>query len=96
MVKISVADTGIGIREEDLPRLFQKFEQLDSGISRKYDGTGLGLAITNSLLICMEGKSGLKVNMVKGVISSFYCPSEGKIALHKLHCSLNLLRTNLS
>jgi two-component system CheB/CheR fusion protein len=56
MVKISVADTGIGIKEEDLPRLFQKFEQLDSGISRKYDGTGLGLAITKQLVEMHRGR----------------------------------------
>jgi PAS domain S-box-containing protein len=56
MVKISVTDTGIGIKEEDLPRLFQKFEQLDSGISRKYEGTGLGLAITKQLIEMHGGK----------------------------------------
>jgi signal transduction histidine kinase len=56
MVKISVTDTGIGIKESDLPRLFQKFEQLDSGISRKYEGTGLGLAITKQLVEMHGGK----------------------------------------
>jgi PAS domain S-box-containing protein len=56
MVKISVADTGIGIKEEDLPRLFKMFEQLDSGISRKYEGTGLGLAITKKLVEMHRGK----------------------------------------
>jgi len=56
MVKISVVDTGIGIKEEDFPRLFQKFEQFDSGISRKYEGTGLGLAITKQLVEMHGGK----------------------------------------
>jgi signal transduction histidine kinase len=39
-----------------LPRLFQKFEQLDSGIARKYEGTGLGLAITKQLVEMHGGK----------------------------------------
>ncbi len=50
MAKISVSDTGIGIREENVGKLFQKFEQLESGISQKYGGTGLGLAITKQLI----------------------------------------------
>lgn len=78
MVKISVDDTGIGIKEEDLPRLFRKFEQLDSGISRKYEGTGLGLAITKQLVdmhggkICVESKYGQGSNFI------FLLPIGGK------------------
>jgi signal transduction histidine kinase len=44
--KLVIKDTGIGIKSEDLPRLFQDFEQLDSGNSRRYEGSGFGLAFT--------------------------------------------------
>ena len=47
---ISVIDTGIGISEEDLRRLFKPFVQLDSGLARKYEGTGLGLALVKQLV----------------------------------------------
>jgi len=50
MAKFSVSDTGIGIREEDMKKLFTEFEQLDSGITKKYGGSGLGLAITKRLV----------------------------------------------
>jgi signal transduction histidine kinase/CheY-like chemotaxis protein len=45
-VEIAVTDTGIGISEEDLPRIFQEFQQLESGPDRHQQGTGLGLALT--------------------------------------------------
>jgi signal transduction histidine kinase/ActR/RegA family two-component response regulator len=48
-VAISVWDTGIGIAEQDLGRLFQPFVQLDSSLSRQYAGTGLGLSLVRSL-----------------------------------------------
>jgi len=48
-VSISVWDKGIGISEQDLPRLFQPFVQLDSSLSRQYAGTGLGLALVQRL-----------------------------------------------
>lgn len=56
MVQISVSDTGIGIKEENVGKLFHKFEQLESGITRKYGGTGLGLAITKQLVELHGGR----------------------------------------
>lgn len=52
---IAVSDTGIGIREEDLPRLFKAFHQIDTGLSRKHEGTGLGLSICKKLVGLMGG-----------------------------------------
>ncbi|MEI7847411.1 MAG: PAS domain-containing protein, partial [Chloroflexota bacterium] len=49
LVIITVWDTGIGIRSEDLPRLFQAFVQLDGSLTRQYNGTGLGLALVRRL-----------------------------------------------
>jgi PAS domain S-box-containing protein len=48
-VQITVWDTGIGIHEEDIPRLFQSFVQLDARLARQYNGTGLGLALVRKL-----------------------------------------------
>lgn len=50
IVEIAVADTGIGIKAEDLSRLFQRFTQLDASIVKQYHGAGLGLALTKSLV----------------------------------------------
>ncbi len=58
--RISVKDTGIGIGEEDMPKLFQKFQQLDSSLSRPADGSGLGLFICKQLVTLMEGEIGVE------------------------------------
>jgi signal transduction histidine kinase len=50
LAHITVWDTGIGIRSEDLPRLFQSFVQLDASLERQYNGTGLGLALVKRLV----------------------------------------------
>ncbi|MBX3146779.1 MAG: PAS domain S-box protein [Gemmatimonadales bacterium] len=55
VVRIRVADTGPGIRTEDLASLFQPFRQLDVGMARRHDGTGLGLAICRRLASLMGG-----------------------------------------
>src|SRR5947209_16867550 len=44
--EVRIQDTGIGIKQEDMDRLFVEFQQLDTGASRTYPGTGLGLALT--------------------------------------------------
>jgi signal transduction histidine kinase len=47
---LSIQDSGIGIRGEDFPKLFEKFRQLDASHNRRYEGTGLGLALTKQLV----------------------------------------------
>ena len=54
-VTFTVWDTGIGIAATDLPRLFQPFTQLDSGLNRQYGGTGLGLALVQRLVRAHQG-----------------------------------------
>jgi signal transduction histidine kinase len=54
-VKISVADTGIGVSLEKQDRLFQTFSQVDGERTRQYGGTGLGLAISQRLVEAMGG-----------------------------------------
>jgi PAS domain S-box-containing protein len=52
---LSVSDTGIGMRSEDIPGLFQPFHQIDTGLARKHEGSGLGLSICKKLLDMMNG-----------------------------------------
>ncbi|MCC6235383.1 MAG: GAF domain-containing protein [Verrucomicrobiales bacterium] len=54
-MQVAIHDTGIGIRDEDLPRLFKPFRQLDSGLARQHEGTGLGLAICAGLTKLLKG-----------------------------------------
>ncbi|OYW31308.1 MAG: PAS domain-containing sensor histidine kinase [Chthoniobacter sp. 12-60-6] len=64
--KLSIQDTGIGIRSEDIRRLFTEFEQLESGTSRHYEGTGLGLALTRKLVELEGGSIEVESEVGKG------------------------------
>jgi signal transduction histidine kinase/DNA-binding response OmpR family regulator len=65
-VQFEVADTGIGITEEQKSRLFTSFEQADSGTARKFGGTGLGLAISKRIVEMMEGRIWVESELGKG------------------------------
>jgi len=54
-IVFSIRDTGIGIKEEDLDKLFKEFEQIDSSLTREYGGTGLGLVLTRRLVELHKG-----------------------------------------
>jgi len=55
MVEFMVADQGVGIPEEHLPKIFHKFSRLDNPLVRQTEGTGLGLYITRSLVLALDG-----------------------------------------
>ncbi|MBQ1548087.1 MAG: response regulator [Lachnospiraceae bacterium] len=69
LLKVSVKDTGIGIREEDMDKLFSEFDRLEERRNRHIEGTGLGMAITQNLLELMGSK--LNVSSVYGEGSEF-------------------------
>lgn len=70
-LRFSVSDTGIGIPPEFMEKLFNPFEQADSGISRKYGGTGLGLAISQRIVELMGGQIAVESVIDRGTTFSF-------------------------
>jgi protein-histidine pros-kinase len=67
--RIRVCDTGIGIRKDDLNKLFIEFQQLDAGSDRQFQGTGLGLALTKRIVELLKGT--IDVQSEPGVGSTF-------------------------
>jgi signal transduction histidine kinase len=77
-VRVSVADTGVGIAPDDIVRLFDKYEQARSRATRSEKGTGLGLYITRQLVEMHGGKMEVSSELGKGSTFSFAIPTAGK------------------
>ncbi|MCX5777483.1 MAG: ATP-binding protein [Candidatus Firestonebacteria bacterium] len=78
IVKVSVADTGIGIKQGDTPKLFGKFEQILTGNERRTGGTGLGLSICREIITGHNGKIWAESEWGKGTKFYFTLPAEEK------------------
>ena len=76
-----IKDTGIGIKPEDLSRLFVEFQQLDSGMARNYQGTGLGLALTKKLVEMQGGKVSAESEFGKGSVFTVVLPLRAETKL---------------
>jgi signal transduction histidine kinase/CheY-like chemotaxis protein len=77
VLEISVADTGIGISQADQGRIFEEFQQLDSGIGRVAQGTGLGLALTRHFAVLHGGDVRLESKLGKGSTFTLCLPVAG-------------------
>lgn len=74
LVEFRVKDTGIGISDEDIERIFQDFVTLDASYQREVEGTGLGLGITRRLIDLMEGEIGVESEPGEGSVFWFRIP----------------------
>lgn len=89
-IKFSVKDTGIGISQENIDKLFTAFTQAEASTFRKYGGTGLGLTISNKLISMMNGR--IWVESVPGEGSNFFFTIQSSLAPD---AAQRYIRTNL-
>ena len=77
LVWVCVRDNGIGIPEEDVPKVFDRFYRVDKARSRESGGTGLGLSIASEIVARHNGKIALNSKLGKGTSITMTLPVEG-------------------
>jgi len=78
-ISIRVKDTGVGISEAFLPKLFEEFEQESSGLARKHEGSGIGLTITRRLVDLMKGRITVESEKGKGTTFTVALPAAAAV-----------------
>ena len=77
-IQVAVSDTGIGIKPEDMDKIFEAFRQVDASYARHYEGTGLGLTLTKRLIELHGGKIWVISDFGKGSTFTFTLPLKPK------------------
>jgi signal transduction histidine kinase len=73
-LRVEVRDTGIGIAFENIPKLFRRFSQIESGVNRRYEGTGIGLALAKEIVELHGGTIGVESELGRGTTMTFTIP----------------------
>jgi signal transduction histidine kinase len=86
-LELCVADTGIGMRAEDIPRALEPFAQIDSARARRFEGTGLGLPLSRKLVELHGGTLDIRSEIDKGTTVTVRLPAARTIAQHLPHAN---------
>ena len=78
-ILFSVSDTGIGMREDDIPVALSPFSQIDSSLARRYEGTGLGLTLSNKLVEVMGGTLDISSTPNQGTTVTVVLPGDASV-----------------
>jgi signal transduction histidine kinase len=76
-IQVAVSDQGIGIPQDQLDRIFERFYQIDSSLKRQFEGTGLGLTIAKRIVEAHGGGIRVKSRLGKGSVFCFDIPKSG-------------------
>ena len=93
-IKIAVEDTGIGIKEEDIPKIFDKFSQIESSLNRNKGGVGLGLTITKQLIDSHQGAIWVESVEQKGSTFTVILPFADNLKIFKMNLSRALINND--